>query len=242
MGGEGGCSSHWRGRRLTSRHGPHLAVGLGSLRKLDTRGRSVRSCSPCCCRSTSCWSIVVVGFDGSHRYVETAAITVVALPLLAYLHRSSRPGLEPACRSSGPPVGRSIGRRRWRPPTVVSGGGCPRAGQRDWACPAVGRCRCDRWGGPLRLVQYAILGGIVGMPAQLIAVHSYVEAALRPARAAIAGDTGFGDSLPRSRPSFAAWTKVSALASRVQFSPSRARCWVPCLDEPGSLPRWRSVG
>jgi adenylate cyclase len=51
----------------------------------------------------------------------------------------------------------------------------------------------------------------------LIGVHSFVEAALRPARAAIAGETGIGDSLPRSRPSFAAWTNVSMLAAMFAF-------------------------
>ena len=35
---------------------------------------------------------------------------------------------------------------------------------------------------------------------------------MRPARVAIAGDTGIGDSLPRSRPTFAAWTSLSVLA------------------------------
>ena len=63
-----------------------------------------------------------------------------------------------------------------------------------------------------RLIQYGILGAVAGTGAQLIAVHSFVEAALRPARVAIAGDTGIGDSLPRSRPTFAAWSNVSMLA------------------------------
>ena len=35
---------------------------------------------------------------------------------------------------------------------------------------------------------------------------------MRPIRVAIAGDTGIGDSLPRSRPSFATWSNVSILA------------------------------
>ncbi len=63
-----------------------------------------------------------------------------------------------------------------------------------------------------RLVQYAILGAVMGTTLQLIAVHSYVEGGLRPARVSIAGDTGIGDSLPRSRPTFAAWSKISVLA------------------------------
>jgi class 3 adenylate cyclase len=49
-------------------------------------------------------------------------------------------------------------------------------------------------------------------------VHSFLEAAVRPARAAVAGDTGIGDALPRSRPSFAAWSNVSILAVAFTFA------------------------
>ena len=41
---------------------------------------------------------------------------------------------------------------------------------------------------------------------------------MRPARVAIAGDTGIGDSLPRSRPTFAAWSNVSMLATAFTFA------------------------
>jgi len=63
-----------------------------------------------------------------------------------------------------------------------------------------------------RLVQYAVVGAVMGATAQLVGAHSVVEGELRPARVSIAGDTGIGDSLPRSRPTFAAWSNVSALA------------------------------
>jgi class 3 adenylate cyclase len=69
-----------------------------------------------------------------------------------------------------------------------------------------------------RLVQYGILGACFAAAAQLIGLHSFVEGALRPARVAIAGDTGIGDSLPRSRPTFAAWSKISMLAVAFGFS------------------------
>jgi class 3 adenylate cyclase len=49
-------------------------------------------------------------------------------------------------------------------------------------------------------------------------VHSFAEAMLRPARAALAGDTAIGDSLPRSRPTFAAWSNVSVLAVAFVFA------------------------
>lgn len=72
--------------------------------------------------------------------------------------------------------------------------------------------------GPPRLIQYAVLGAAYGTAAPLPGVHSLAEAALRPARIAIAGDTGIGDSLPRSRPSFAGWTKLSMVAIAFAYS------------------------
>jgi class 3 adenylate cyclase len=64
-----------------------------------------------------------------------------------------------------------------------------------------------------RLVQYGVLGAAIGVAYTLISVHSFVEGAFRPARAAIAGDTGIGDSLPRPRPSFANWANVSMIST-----------------------------
>jgi adenylate cyclase len=69
-----------------------------------------------------------------------------------------------------------------------------------------------------RLVQYAIVGASVGISVALIAGHSFVEPALRPARAALAGDMGIGDSLPRSHPTFAVWSNVSMSAVAFLFA------------------------
>ena len=69
-----------------------------------------------------------------------------------------------------------------------------------------------------RLVQYGILGAVFGAAVLLPGVHSFVEGALRPARIGIAGDTGIGDSLPRSRPTFAAWSNVAMLAVAFIFA------------------------
>jgi class 3 adenylate cyclase len=49
-------------------------------------------------------------------------------------------------------------------------------------------------------------------------MHSFLEPALRPARIALAGDTEIGDSLPRSRPTFAAWANLSLLAAAFAFA------------------------
>jgi class 3 adenylate cyclase len=73
-----------------------------------------------------------------------------------------------------------------------------------------------------RLVQYGVIGAVAGVTAMLISVHSYAEAALRPVRIAIAGDTGTGDALPRSRPTFTAWSNLSMLASTLSFATGSA--------------------
>ena len=69
-----------------------------------------------------------------------------------------------------------------------------------------------------RLVQYAIVGAAAGVSVALIVGHSFVEPALRPARIALAGDTAIGDSLPRSRPTFAGWSNVSVSAVAFVFA------------------------
>jgi adenylate cyclase len=69
-----------------------------------------------------------------------------------------------------------------------------------------------------RLVQYGVVGASVGISAALIGGHSFVEPALRPARAALAGDTAIGDCLPRSRPTFAAWSNLSMSAVACLFA------------------------
>jgi class 3 adenylate cyclase len=61
-------------------------------------------------------------------------------------------------------------------------------------------------------------GATTGTVTWLIGVHSLVEGMLRPVRVALVGDTGIGDSLPRSRPTFAAWTSLSVLAVAFTFA------------------------
>ncbi len=70
----------------------------------------------------------------------------------------------------------------------------------------------------LRLVQYVVVGGVVGAGSHLIGVHTVAEAAMRPARIALAGDMGIGDALPRSRPTFAAWSNLAMLAAVFAFA------------------------
>ena len=78
-----------------------------------------------------------------------------------------------------------------------------------------------------RLVQYAIVGAAYGAAIGVINMHSFVEGALRPARAAIAGDTGIGDSLPRSRPTLADMVLRVPARGGVRMLPRQAPAWPP---------------
>jgi class 3 adenylate cyclase len=73
-----------------------------------------------------------------------------------------------------------------------------------------------------RLVQYAVVGAVFGAGVQLIAIRSIAEAVQRPIRVSLAGDTGIGDSLPRSRPTFAAWSNASMIAVAFVFTATGA--------------------
>ena len=71
---------------------------------------------------------------------------------------------------------------------------------------------------PGRLVQWGVVGTLTMLAVYLIATHSFVEAFLRPARAAITADSGIGDSMPRAHPSFAAWSNLCLLATAWVFT------------------------
>ncbi|BBZ35045.1 hypothetical protein MCNF_36500 [Mycolicibacterium confluentis] len=165
------------------------------------------------------WSLGIVAFERSDRYVEAAAVTVAGVA--AYLYVVALPG--------GKAV-RVV--ERWAAGDDVDGESALRATY------SYGRSLIARgvvvtvvWVAALfvgvgmiagasgwRLIQYAILGAIAGTAGQLITLHSIVEATLRPARAAIASSAEFGDVLPRSRPTFATWTNVAILAVGFAFA------------------------
>ena len=164
-------------------------------------------------------SFVVVAFEESGRYVEAAAVTVVAVLVLVYV--MVLPGLGRLRLVEQWAAGDEVDRARaldatytWARGTVVRAVGVNAV----WAALLLVVVGAIAGASGSRLVQYGILGAAVGTAVQLIAVHSFVEAALRPARVAIAGDTGIGDSLPRSRPTFAAWSNVSMLAVAFAFA------------------------
>jgi adenylate cyclase len=76
--------------------------------------------------------------------------------------------------------------------------------------------------GASRLVQYGVLRVAAGISMALIGVHNFAEGALRPVRAALAVDSGIGDSLPRPRPTFAGWLGLSLVGAIFVFSATAA--------------------
>jgi adenylate cyclase len=164
-------------------------------------------------------SSVIVAVEGSSRYVEAAAVTVVALPALAYL--VMLPGLGQGRLVDRWAAGREVDQASalnatyaWTRRVFVR----QVLGSTVWwgLLSAIVGAIAGATGS--RLVQYGILGAVMGTALALSGVHSMAEAAIRPARVAIAGDAGIGDSLPRSRPTFATWSTVLMLSVLFAFT------------------------
>ncbi|WP_373140891.1 adenylate/guanylate cyclase domain-containing protein [Mycobacterium marinum] len=164
-------------------------------------------------------SMIITAYEHSNHYFETAALTVVAVPVLVYA--IVLPGL-----------GRLRSVERWAAAQQVDRATALADTYRYvretfframvvtavWAtilAVVVGAVAGATW---WRVVQYGVWGAVLGATTQLAASHSFSEVSLRPARAALAGDTGIGDSLPRSRPTFAAWSNMFMLGVAFVFA------------------------
>jgi class 3 adenylate cyclase len=164
-------------------------------------------------------SLLIVAFERSDRYVEAAAVTVGTVLVMVYV--SNLPGLGGTRLVERWAAGREVDRASALDATYAW---ARTAGARAVGANAVFIALLFVVVGEIagatgsRLVQYAILGAALGISVVLIAMHSYPEAAMRPARVALAGDTGTGDTLPRSRPTFAAWSNLTVLAAAFAFA------------------------
>jgi class 3 adenylate cyclase len=98
------------------------------------------------------------------------------------------------------------------------------AGAIAFVIPAV---LADASGG--RIFGYALGGAAFGACVCLGAVHGWTEALLRPIRAEICTSDALGDELPRSRPTFATWSRFSLLGSMYLFAFSGV-AWGSLLD------------
>jgi adenylate cyclase len=164
-------------------------------------------------------SVIVVALEKSGHYVEAATVTVPAAIAMASVYLP--PGHRRLRRAQKWAAGHAVDRAaalqdtytyaRWGAARCVIGSVVGAA-----ALLVVVGAIAGATGS--RLVQYAILGASLGLAVSLFGMHIFVEGALRPVRAALAGDTAIGDSLPRSRPTFAAWSNVAVVATAFGFA------------------------
>ena len=175
-----------------------------------------------CLVSLPVWAVpplLIVELEESDRFLLAATIAIVSLSVVMYV--VVRPRSRTWRLVEGWAAGDRIDPLEVLESTYTFGRGvrplvlatsCPAGGI---ICVAVGVIAGAS--GP-RLIQYGIIGVTFYTAIQLIAMHSIVEAFMRPARIAVAADSGIGDMLPRSRPSFARWSNVSVLAIAWAFS------------------------
>jgi class 3 adenylate cyclase len=161
------------------------------------------------------WSLLIVTVEGSHHYVEAGVVTAILAPVLPCV--VVLPGMRPARLMEQWAAGRDteIDRATALESTYAVTRGAVGRGVVSGAvyCAMVSVVVGAIAGAPgSRLLQYGILGAAIGAAFQLTGAHAIAEAMMRPARSALAAGTGIGDSLPRPRPTFAAWTSALMLA------------------------------
>ncbi len=159
------------------------------------------------------WSCLIVAVAKSTVYVEAAAVTIFAVPVLSYVIVLPGSGASRVIERWA--AGQEVDRPKALNATYAYTRGMVVRGlvfNFVWVglFSAVIGAMAGVTG--VRLVQYGILGAAQGVAVVAASVHGLAEVVLRPARVAIAADTGIGDSLPRSRPTFAAWSSVCMLA------------------------------
>ena len=180
------------------------------------------------------FSSMIVAFEGSNRYAEAAAVTfavlvfqyfVGTLPLTKTMRRIEECASGRASDPMTVLVATYADTRRLTVWQVVA----QMAYMTVIAVVVAAIAGATGW----RLVQWAILGATYGATISFVVVHSFTEAVWRPARAAITGDTGNGDSLPRSRPTVAAWTNMTMLATAFAFALGGAMLGSVLVRNPG---------
>ncbi|OBA83136.1 cyclase [Mycobacterium sp. 1164966.3] len=181
-------------------------------------------------------SFCVVALEQSDHYVEAAVVTVVAVLVCGGV--TALPGRRLIRLVERWAAGREVDRASALEATYTWARGFGvRAvlGNAVLGAVVLVLVAAIAGAGVSRLVQYGMLGTALGAAILLPGVHGTMEAALRPARVAIVGDTGIGDSLPRSRPTFAAWTNASMLAVAFAYAVAGAML-AAVFDRAGKAP------
>ncbi|MCV7217157.1 HAMP domain-containing protein [Mycobacterium crocinum] len=165
------------------------------------------------------WSLSIVAFEKSDRYLAAAAVTVVVV--LAYLFTVVIPGGKDPRIIERWAAGEDVDREAALRATYDYGRKLIVRGLSftfPWVAVQFIVVGMIVGASGSRLIQYAVIGAIAGTAGQLITNHSYVESTLRPARAAIVSDTEIGDYLPRPRPDFGTWTNAAMLGVGFAFA------------------------
>ncbi|MFI5507430.1 adenylate/guanylate cyclase domain-containing protein [Mycobacterium sp. NPDC051804] len=158
-------------------------------------------------------TFLIVAIEHSEHYAVAAILPTLAAPVLVYV--VVLPGIRQARIverwAAGCDVDRAVALES---SYAWTRGATVRAVVANTVCVAVLVVVVGAIAGATdsRLIQYGILGAAVGAATQLAGEHSGTEAAMRPVRVALTGDSDIGDSLPRARPTFAAWAAVLMLA------------------------------
>jgi len=186
-------------------------------------------------------ALVVVEYEESNRFLEAAAVAA-AISLIA-VYALAQPGgrvWRPLQRwAAGDQVDEHEALEStytWARSTLLRGVGFNALMGGTMAVVVGGMAGADT----SRLIQYAIIGTTFHAAVQLIAIHQFAEAFLRPPRAAIAADSGIGDALPRSRPSFAAWSTLAILATAWAFTFGGA-IFAAVIDRGGDDPAFAAI-
>lgn len=164
-------------------------------------------------------SVVIVAFENSDRYAAAAAVAAVGVVVIAYA--TVLPGLGGWRLVEQWAAGeRQDSAEVLRATYAWSRVGVIRAMVVMAICVGLIGAAVALVVGVdgLRVAQYAVVGSVFGSSSHLIGVHTVSEAAMRPVRITLADSAPGADSLPRSRPTFAAWSNVSMLAATLAFS------------------------
>ncbi len=165
-------------------------------------------------------SFFVVAFERPGHYDQAAVATVIAALVICY-YAFLPSGRRPFALVEQWSAGRDVDRRKALEATYTYARGAVvrgAAGNIVGAAALLLVVGASAGATSSRLAQWGIIGASVGLSQSLIGLRGFVEGALRPVRAAIAGDTGIGDSLPRSHPTFATWSNLTMVTVAYVFA------------------------
>jgi adenylate cyclase len=168
-------------------------------------------------------SFVVVALEHSSRYFEVAVVAAVAVAIQAYV--VILPGAGRVRLIERWAAGYDVDRQTALEATYTRARGATvrqLLGTPVWGAVLLIVVGVTAGATSSRLVQYGIVGAGFAAAVQLIHAHNGIETAFRPPRIALVGDTGIGNSLPRSKPSSNTWSNLAVVGTASSFASSVA--------------------